>query len=49
MIVSAHACERAQRVAVLWPVVTHPSRLETRTKEFNMQASLRVQRNPKAQ
>jgi hypothetical protein len=29
-------------------LVTHPSRLETRTKEFSMQASLRVKQNPKA-
>ena len=41
-------CARAYAPLFSDALVTHPSRLETRTKEFSMQASLRVVQNPKA-
>ena len=41
-------CQRAYAPLFSDALVTHPSRLETRTKEFSMQASLRVEQNPKA-
>ncbi len=41
-------CRRAISSLFSGALVNHLSRLETRTKEFSMQASLRVEQNPKA-
>lgn len=44
-----HAAERSERTGSAAMSATHPTRLETRTKESNMRASHWVLRSPKAQ